>query len=235
MLAALKSAGSREASANVELNLMLLEADRNCTPDMSRRLTSMARRYRKVETPPGTPVADIALLRALRCADRQSLAEVLLEVTGRMKNYPSFLTADLVAAAEQAQPGQYLLRNEWRIEEETRNLMRTFLRQSGESTLEGEFWFWDSDQAYLVLCSPSVGTHVAIIPAQWLESILVVALRNGDSHIPSYAGVELLIGSRRWEMDLGKAPINEPRSEDLLAYASGKIQPRGRLNDTVVA
>jgi signal transduction histidine kinase len=233
-LAALKSADSPEAAANAELNLLLLEGVRNDASNAARSLTSLARRCRIEATPSGTPLADIALLRALHCADPQSLPEVLRVITGRMKNYPSFLTADLVAAAVRAQPEQSALSNEWRSDEETRRLIHAFLRQSRDSAHAGEFRLQDGGRTYLVLCTPEIGIHVAVIPARWVEKRIIAALKNSGSPIPSYAGVELQIGSLRWDLSLGNSLTNKPLSGDLLASTSGRIRIQSKLSVPVV-
>jgi signal transduction histidine kinase len=235
-LEALKSAGLPEASANAELNLLLLDTARNGTPELSRRLTHLARRYHKIETIAGASIADIALLHALRFADQRFLSEVLLEVAGRVKNYPSFLTPDLIAVAEKAQKGQIAIRNEWLDDEKTRNLLREFLRQSGNSAREGEFWFQDGGQNYLALCSPGFGraTYVAIVPSNWLESIFAATLKS-ISQIPSYAGVELQMGNQRLKLGLEESLGRQSEPADLLASARGKIHVRGRLTVPQVA
>ena len=240
-MAEIKAAGLPEAAiANVELNLLLLEAGPKGKPDLAPRLTDMARRYRNIETAAGTPIADIALLQALLHTTPEFLPDLLAELSGRVESYPSFLTPELLDTAERVQPGQNIIRNEWRQAEETRHLLGAFIGHLAEAAGPGEYWFQSGGQWFLALCSQGFGRaiHVALIPAQWLEENFLSALGK-SLRIPSYSGVLVQMGDRRWRPGMTRAPgwgINtDPTRVDLLASASGKVAVMERMELPLVA
>ncbi len=208
-------------AANVELDLLLFDAGRNGGSDASRRLLNLARRYREIETAAGTPLADLALVEALRHSNPESLPDVLSEAWGRLTCYPSFLSTELLAAAEKAQPDFSLHRNKWRRDEEVRDLLRELMRQSRVLPSTGEIWFQKDRQWFLVLCAPGFvrTTQLALFPAEWLGRVLEESLDATPIAIPPYARVRFQIGLRGWQIkDYGEAQDVEP-----LASASGAL------------
>jgi hypothetical protein len=97
-LAAVKAAGLPEpASAHLELSLLLLESRYVSVPHLGERLTDLAHRYPKAYTETGTPIADLALIQALRFTPAGPLPDALeTELSERVRSYPSFLVPELL-------------------------------------------------------------------------------------------------------------------------------------------
>lgn len=235
-LAALKEAGLPEsASANLEFNLLVLESDRPGISNPAQRFTDLARRYPKVQTEAGTPLGDLALMQALRHAGLDSMHDVLDQIGGRVKSYPSFLTQDLIEVTELAHAYGHVIGNTWRKEEKTRDLMHAFVLQPERT---GEIWFQVGGERFLALCSPGFGkaVHVAIIPAHWLEERCLFLRASSRDPIPAYAGIMAQIGNRRWLVESRQLPpmnIELPPA-DLLASAAGELPVRWSVSVPIV-
>ena len=73
-LAALKSAGLPEAAlANAEFSALVRESGKGGARNLAQRFTDLARRYPTASTEAGTPLADLALVQALRHTPAGSL------------------------------------------------------------------------------------------------------------------------------------------------------------------
>jgi signal transduction histidine kinase len=238
----MQAAGLPEAArAQAELSLLLLNSGSVGDPKLAQQFTDLAHRYRKIFTEAGTPLADLALIQALRYTSAGSLpAELSAEVSVRVKSYPSFLTPELLAAAERVQTdGNLSQKTSWLADEETRSLLRSFLQHPVERTRSGEIWFESGGKPFLAVWSPglSTDTFVSLIPAPWMEEAFLSAVRADRVQIPSYEAVTIQIGDRRWnagEIGMAKQETN-PSPADVLASASGTLVIRARLGLPVVA
>jgi signal transduction histidine kinase len=236
-LAALKAGGLPEsACANAEFNWLLLDSSRPGAPDPDRRFLDLARRYPAAETEAGTPLGDLALLQALRHTSPDGEHDVLAETAGRVTGYPSFMTSDLLKAAEWVHGAGYIYENTWRAEEKTRELLREFVLQPERT---GEIWFQAGGERFLALCSPSIGKaiHVEIISGTWLEERCLSLRTSSRSQIPEYAGIIAKIGNWRWPVESGRSlsEKTELPAADLLASAAGEVPVRSNLTVPVIA
>ncbi len=246
-LAAMKTAGLPEAAmANVEFGLLLLESGKGSPADLVRRLTDLAHRYPKVCTESGTPLADLALIRALHHTPEGSMPGSLEgELSGRVRSYPSFLTPELLEAASRVHRGVHSLQKDrWLADEEARALLRTLIQQPMDPKSPSEIWFEARGQQYLALCSPAFypGTHVLLVPARRIEELFRSALPPGSGRLPPYAGMIIQMGTRRWSISDGAAPgqaADQPAGE-VLASAPGRLSvievvglPVAALRDTL--
>ncbi|MBP1779742.1 MAG: hypothetical protein H6Q86_5753, partial [candidate division NC10 bacterium] len=128
-LTALAGPGASSAArANAEYGLLLIAAKRGATPLLVRQSIDLARRFPTVLTESGTPLADLALLVALN----NSAAAALPELTRRVSEHPSFLTPELLNAAERTAAPEDLpkiaaLKADWMTRETTLALLRALL------------------------------------------------------------------------------------------------------------
>jgi signal transduction histidine kinase len=235
-MTSLRSAGLPEAAlANAEFSALVRESGKQGARNLAQRFTDLARRYPTVSTETGTPLADLALVQALRHTPAGTLPGPLsVELWPRVHSYPTFLMPELLAAVERVQADESsAFRNSWMADEEARRLLRLFLQNQTEPARSGALWFEAEGRRILALWSPGISmvTHVTMIPGRLLEESASSALTAGMDRIPSYAGVIVQIGSRRWIPGDHGAPAQDLQqsSIEVLASAPEKIDIRSEM------
>lgn len=256
LMAAMKRSGMPEpAIASVQLNLLLLETASGATEDSMRRLTDLARTYPRTHTQSGTPVADLALIRAMRQAPPEPLPESLRqELFRRVLRHPSFLTPELTAAAEnafqdpQSVQSAQILKSIWLAQERTREFLRALLQQpmeafqrTTETWLEADAHtflaqyrpvFQSKDENHM-LHPPGSEYRVTLIPGTLLEQGFLEAFGETRSRIPAYLAASVQMGGRRWPLpgSPNDSGMGVPASE--LAAAAKVILVRPDLPDSL--
>src|SRR6185503_19448621 len=144
----------------------------------------LAQRFPEAVTPSGTPVAALALLLALRHAGVGTLPDRLIrEVETNTVDHPSFLTPELLQAAQQAAAGTMhanriaALQQRWQSEEavreQTREGLRSLRARPIPSDQPRELWLGHGDQSLLALTNPvRGGWEVTLVPSAMLVSAL---------------------------------------------------------------
>ncbi len=176
-LTAMRSTELQQAAlANVEFCLLLLNSDKDNPTTLVRQFVDLARRSRSVCTESGTPLADLALIQALRHVPAQEPLPDSLKValSEQVQDHPSFMTSELVEVASKAQPDVFAVQRErWVAEEDTRTLLHALLQQPSGIKSPGEMWIEDRGRDYLALCSPvlSAATHALFLPSRRVEEL----------------------------------------------------------------
>jgi signal transduction histidine kinase len=245
-LAALRSAGLPEAAlAGFELHLELLETRGSSQPDTIRRLTDLARRYPEAHTEAGSPVADVALIRALRTSAAGPFPDLLRqELYHRVIGHPSFLTPELIAGAGSgpADPQNLetarILKDLWLAQESARTLLRSLLKMPPNPNAKlTEIWLEAGDQLFLaqremvfskdekrVPRPPGSDISVNLIPGRVLEQAFANASAKTRNQIPSYLAASVMVGSKRWPVTPGGLDqAHEDPEHSELATASAAL------------
>ena len=227
--------------ANAELDFLILQAGQHATEGIPERLSRLARRNSDVRTESGAPLADVALIQALRLsvAGRRP-AGLLREVVQRVIFHPSFLTPELIAALDPTgeDPGtarsvQSSMRV-WRTQEHTRSILKGFLSR-GLPAGPDQIWLEEKGQPILTLYHPMVsaagkipGGVVTLLPWRLLQRLFLNALEQSPREQTSRVSASIQIGDRRWVLTpSAQAPAPAPAGragigEDL-AYADGYL------------
>jgi signal transduction histidine kinase len=246
-LAAMREARVPEAaSASAEFELLLLEAGRGGEPDLSRRLTDLARKYPGACTEAGTPLADLALIQALRRSAAGPLPDSLRqELFHRVIGHPSFLTPELIAAAKGVPPDPQnlqsagILEDVWLSQERTRTLLQPVLKIPWDPYAKTtETWVETENQAFLVQREtrfaygyeksvqqpPGTAFAVTLIPGRLLEQAFLNAFAKTGAQFPSYLTASVQIGGKRWPVAPGPTlPGNRPEDVTLAEASSALI------------
>jgi signal transduction histidine kinase len=200
--------------ANAEYGLLLLDAGRGNSPALRQQFIDLARKYPGVPTESGAPLPDLALLMALRGGLPPDVARVVQE-------HPSFLTPELLEAAERAASDPkdvqqiQALKTTWLARETTLILLRALLRQPLDSARPGEIWL----EVFLALCTPGRnGTQVTLVPAAVVEQAFKDALKGSQARLPAYAAAAVEMGGRRWVI------AGASQRGALLASAAGRLE-----------
>jgi signal transduction histidine kinase len=209
-----KAPGSSAVKANVEYALLLLEAARGISPPLRQQFIDLARQYPGAVTEAGAPLPDLALLMALR-------GGFLPDVARTVQDHPSFLTPELLEAAERAATDPkdlhevQALKTIWSRSETTRTLLRALLQRPPDSARPSETWLKADVASYLALCTPARNeTKVTLVPAALLDQSFEDALKGSQSRLPAYAAVAIEMGGKRWPSQRGV----------LLASAAGRLE-----------
>jgi signal transduction histidine kinase len=207
--------------ANAELALLRIESAGHMTESVARRCVDLARRSRGVLTESGAPLPDIALLIALGDPRSVRLNEASLsEVARNAREQPSFLTPELLDAAEKvAAPDLAVkcqaVRAAWLADERTRRLLAALPRPAGPDK-SGEAWVDDSGGRFLALSTPQgSGWRVSLFPGELVQRAVAAALAADKDQVPPYAAASAEIGGRAVPAIAG-APM-------ILAAASGRL------------
>jgi hypothetical protein len=186
--------------ANAEWLLVRAEAAREGAPQAGQRLADLAARYPDVLSESGTPLADLALLLAMRRSPEGKLPDSLVRSAWtRMLEHPSFMTPALVEDAVRRSPGDpsvMALDVRWRTNELALDLLRRLAADGltpGEIVLEreGEVWI-----ALITALEPArtdgsempcSACHVLLVPASFIGRVLRSAVTAGADRLPDYA------------------------------------------------
>ena len=224
--------------ANAEFN-MVLSGTGPLTPTQVERLTTLARRHPEALTESGTPLADLALIQALRLSPRGRLPDVLLpELFRRMTMHSSFLTPELLEALERASGSSgaaqriQALKRLWLMQEKARSLLHLLL-QRGAPRTQSQVWLDAEGESILALCQPFSSRdgkipacQVTLLPWRVLQQMFVKALARARVEVPAYATAVVQIGERRWRVpSASQFPDREGQQRaPELAYASGQLE-----------
>jgi signal transduction histidine kinase len=227
-LSALASSAPADSPARANAELGLLELG-DWSGDNA---LDFAKRFPEAVTPSGTPVAALALLLALRHTRAGVLPEHLMQaVETNTTDHPSFLTPELLEAAQQtAAGGMYAgrvaaLQQRWQHEEAAREETRAALRRLRDRQIPadrpGEIWL----DELLALTNPVRGGRgvgrwdVTMVTETSLVAAFQEALRSTGG-LPEYAGAVVEIGGQRSRLAGASAKGADP---PLLASADGKL------------
>jgi signal transduction histidine kinase len=219
-LESLRTTGGPSAvRANAEYGLLLIEAGRGHSPALRKQFIDLARNYPGVLTESGAPLPDLALLVALR-------GGFLPDVVRVVQEHPSFLTPELVEAAERAatKPKDveevYALKEKWLARETTLTLLRVLLQRPPDTARPGAVWL-EADARFLALCTPvRNATQVTLVPARLVEQAFADALKGSPARLPAYGAVAVEIGGERWRI------AGASQRGVLLASAAGRLELR---------
>ncbi len=215
------------ARANAELGLLELAESANRTE----RAVNIAEQFPQAVTPSGTPVAALALLLALQHTRAGTLPEILLRaVETNTVDHPSFLTRELLQAAQQAAAGGVYanrvaaLEQHWQREEAVRERTREALRRLRDRQIpadrSGELWLDVGLDELLALTKPVPGGwDVTLVPGTSLVAALKEELRSTGG-LPEYAGAVIEIAGQRRRLAGASAAGADP---PLLASVDGKL------------
>jgi signal transduction histidine kinase len=229
------------ARASAQFSLLLLEEARGPAADWAKRFLDLARRYPEELTEAGTPIADLALIQALRHSTAGHLPDGFSEdLYRRVLQYPSFLTPALLEAAsgvsadEDVAHTAWLLMGVWIAQEEARGLLHALLRRPIDPTQRSEIWLEEEGLSFVVFCSPTASqaslgpqgaaTHITFIPALRLEKAFQNALSEGRDPIPAYARAVIELGGRRWPVTQGLQARDRSGSTPAVELASAEGQ-----------
>jgi signal transduction histidine kinase len=195
------SSAPAAARANAEYNLLLLGPK----TALARQAVALARKFRGVLTASGAPLSDLALFAAFRELRATRLDDGLLGALAEsVREHPSFLTPELLDAAERAAAGPDALRQvqtlkaAWSAQEKTLVLLRAVMRRQADLAKPGEIWVEADSQPFLALASPlGDGCHVSLIPAPALEQAFRDAITASELRLPTYAAMTVEIGGQR--------------------------------------
>jgi signal transduction histidine kinase len=207
-----------------------------------------AEQFPQEVTSSGTPVAALALLLALQHTRAGTLPEHLMQaVETNTVDHPSFLTPELLEAAQQAAAGGMyagrvaILQQRWQLEEASREktlaALRTLMTRPLPADRPGEIWLDvghdgepdEGSQSLLALTNPAPGGRlgerkvgrwdVTLVPETSLVAALQETLRSTGG-LPEYAGAVVEIGGQRRRLAGASAAGADP---PLLASADGKL------------
>jgi signal transduction histidine kinase len=222
-LTALSEAGNAAAvRANAQLGLLVAAEAHGDRDALIRQAVMVAQQFPGEVTESGTPVADLALLLALRHVGKGDVpGDLAAAIEKDLATGPSFLSAtilDEVAADATSEAGRSMaarLREQWQQQEgdrqRTRNTMQDFaprLWRQGAATILYSY----VGPKNLALCIPrNGGWRILLFRLEPVQRALHV-------NLPDYLGAWLNVGGERWNVGEWKNPTPAP-----LAYATGSF------------
>jgi signal transduction histidine kinase len=248
--AAVLAGADRPVRANAEWILLRAEVNRNAASNAAERLIEFADRSADVLSESGTPLSDLAMLLALRHVPAGGLSDALLQdLRRRVVEYPSFLTAELVAEADRVGGSRAAgIRARWVANERALSLLRRLpIRSEQRATSDeqrdhpSEVWLDDAPSAWVAFVHPLVSAdatggpmartayQVTLLPSRLIERMFQAAA--GHDGIPDYAAATIRLGDGTWRVG---APGPKSAGAAELASASGQIDlPLAVPADTV--
>ncbi len=239
-LAAMKAGGVQEDTcAGVELNILLMQQTTARDAILARKLIDIVRRYADARTGTGTPVADIALIQAIRNSPEEFLfSTVRPELFHRVVAHPSFMTREIIAAAGEAASGNRnrswvdALRDLWDAQERVRPLLRQLLQIPPDPDKRVmEVWLAGDTPVFVQRETVYFGRDysVTLIPARALEVAFDHAFDEIRAGLPSYADVSVLIAGKRWPASPDGMVLQDRNAKDVLASESQGLLARANL------
>lgn len=219
-----ESATSPAARANALLGLLTAAEQSGKTDGLIHRAVALARQFPGELTEAGSPVAGLALLLALRhVADGNPPRELLTETERNVVESPSFLSPELLQAAERAataEPARAMiatLRDNWPKQEADREHTRTLMgmlagQLAGRKEPSVVFASEPTNEGAVALCVPRKGGWRVTLVGEDL-------VRDAHLDLPGYMGESVEIGGGRWNLE------EQPRDAKpmRLASAAGMI------------
>ncbi len=184
------------------------EIERGGAANAAASLFDLAQRAEGVETESGTPLADLALLLALRHPPAGGFTDSQLQALERhVVEHPSFLSGTLVEEATRLAPQNPTtarMAARWAANERALTLLRALrVAQAGGPSA---VWLDAEAGAWLALVQPIATTgsataaaprtvhHVTLVPVGTIERVFRSAPESGD--VPAYATAVVSIGGR---------------------------------------
>jgi signal transduction histidine kinase len=210
-----------EARAEAELQSLAAESKGGAKPGFVERCVALAQNAGAARTESGAPVADLALLLALRHAGSGPSGALMTELTHAALEHPSFMTPELLQVAG---PGAGQLTSKWRSQEETLGLMRTFqARLAGEAN-PFEMWLWQDGRPHLAFCTPvGGGWRVALPTPDQFAGMLRDARRGSGMAVPAYAAAVVEMAGGVWSLDGPPVDLAANGRAAVLASAAGNL------------
>ena len=222
-LTALSEAGNAAAvRANAQLGLLVAAEAHGDRDALIRQAVMVAQQFPGEVTESGTPVADLALLLALRHVGKGDVpGELAAAIEKDLATGPSFLSAtilDEVAADATSEAGRSMaarLREQWQQQEgdrqRTRNTMQGFAGRLWRQGAAAILYSYVGPKN-LALCIPRYGGwRILLFRLEPVQRALHV-------NLPDYLGAWLNVGGERWNVGEWKNPKPAP-----LAYATGSF------------
>ncbi len=225
------SGNSAPLRANAQLSLLIAAEPHDDPPALVRQATTVAQQYPGETTESGTPVADLALLLALRHSTKGDLSRDLLNaIESNLMLHPSFLSTDILSALAAAATTETdrstaaRLRDNWTKQESTRQstrqLIQDFVPRLQRQDTPVLLYTYDGGRPLkaidLALCIPQYGGwRITILPLQPL-------VRSLHANLPDYLGAWLNINGERWNVGKWSPP---PWKSHPLAYFKGNFSP----------
>jgi signal transduction histidine kinase len=232
VLARMKAAGIPDfVLVNAEFEILMLEATQSTAAGMLIKLIDFARKYPAFSSPSGTPLADLALIQALRTESIEAAGETLSqEVFRRVMQYPSILTPEIIAASEPLGTEiVHAIETVWQAQEKTRAAQRIAMKiPLNPSHPNAEIWVQINKKAIFIQRNVQDKNHVytaTVIPGGVLEQAFINALETTRNQIPSYISPEVEIAGRSWQVVPGGLESRESMQESsVLASWTGKFE-----------
>ncbi len=224
VLARMKAARvSESALANAEAGILTLEAAQGSVANLGVKLTELARKFPESTSPSGTPVADLAVIRALKSG--ASDGALRQEVFRRVYQYPSFLTPEIIAAAKPlGSQAVQALEAIWHAQEEARAVLR-LARDTPADPAHKVTQFWVQIQSRFVFAQRSEEFNrqysITLMPGRVLERAVLKALETIRTRTPAYMSPEVEIAGRTWPLVPGGPGAPEKNETPQLAAYSG--------------
>lgn len=213
------------ARANAALGLLIAAEPKSDPAALIRQAIAVAQQYPGETTESGTPVADLALLIALRHVSKDDPPQNLVDaIQNNTSDYPSFLSTDLLdslASAMKTDAGKYTaarLGDDWSKQQtdraNTRALMNSLYGRVALQKTASLILYWNHQQRttspnFALFAPHAGGWKVTLVDAEPLR-------RTIHDDVPDYMGATLTLGGERWDLD-GRGF----RKYVPLAYANG--------------
>jgi len=224
VLAKMRAARAPEpALAHAEIGILMSEAAQGAGINLRAKLIDLARKYPESTSPSGTPVADLALIRALKTeSSAASEGGLRQEAFRRVYQYPSFLTPEIIAAAKPlGSQAVQALEALWHEQEVARAFLR-LARDIPADPAHKVTQFWLQSQGRHILAQRSQDFYqqysITLMPGRVLERAFLKALDTIRPQIPAYASPEVEIAGRTWPVDAGR--LGAPENQEVLQLAS---------------
>jgi signal transduction histidine kinase len=220
--------------ANAQLGLLIAAEAHGDRDALIRQAVTIAKQFAGEVTESGTPVADLALLIALRHVGKGDLPrDLAAAIENNLVNAPSFLSTtilDEVDARAKTDSGKSMaarLRDSWQQQESdrrrTRETMQDFVARLSRRDTPTMLYSFDETGIPRATLAPRQRAALCI-PQDGGWRILLVQLEPlvGSLHLnlPDYLGVWLNVEGLRWNVGKRLEPKLAP-----LAYAQGSFAP----------
>ena len=217
--------------ANAEFGILMLETAQGTEANMPAKLIDFAHKYPESRSPSGTPLADLAVIRALESKSIGASEEALRqEVFRRIIQYPSLLTPEIIALSKTFGPELVqALEIIWQSQEEARAVLKHVRKIPPDPSAKiSELWVRDNNRFTFVQRKTQDNNRtilVTLIPGRILESAFLNAWETTRNQIPSYISPEVEIAGRSWPVVPGGLESPELSQEvPVLASWAGKFK-----------
>ncbi len=183
-------------------DLQLLEAaEKRGAPDLVAQAIELASRTPGSVTPAGTPIGPLALLIGLRHTGNGDLSPQILTALRSQVKAPTFLTQEVMRAAEQVAKGESATRvaaiaDEWKAAEEVREKKRALIRRIAAQLV-------GMTRSVTILPDGPGGEWIALCD-RWYDGWAVRLIPNFKPRpLKSYLGLTVGIDRQTWRLAAG--------------------------------